>query len=166
MGMCVCRGQDSTEQHFCLTANPASGEHTHTRLWHTRHFKGMTLENWNGNWNYALKEPLPPTFLSSFYPPAILHFKPYSFWWALSLRHRLIYLYIRVLRIPLDTWTCLAYRMHRYASVITIMNTIELIILKPRQPSQVFNFCLISFMKLKLAYLSPVVRTQWLRIAY
>lgn len=42
--LCVRRGQDSTEQHFCLTANPASGEHTHyTRLWHTQAFKGMTL---------------------------------------------------------------------------------------------------------------------------
>jgi len=25
-------GQDLMEQHFCLTANPASGEHTHAQL--------------------------------------------------------------------------------------------------------------------------------------
>lgn len=76
--VCVCAhcGQDFMEQHFCLTANPASGEHTHAQLTLAQPFKRMTLEAGMETGITLLRNPPPtPTFSFKLLPPS---YSPFS----------------------------------------------------------------------------------------
>lgn len=110
----------------------------------------MTLEAGMETGITLLRNPPIPSFLSSLYPPAILHFQTYSFWWPLSLCHKLrqkskFCQLLKVVHLVYCRSPLLLYDMNQYDKLIMKKRRIELSFSSHGFPQEILMFCFFCF---------------------